>query len=52
MLPYRANIEQVTDDELSDGDCSPSSNLTDSEKLQAAFRTVGIPFTHPQFRQH
>lgn len=46
MLPYRENIEQVTDDELSDGDSSPSSNLSDSEKLQAAFRTVGVPFAH------
>ncbi|KAF6231611.1 hypothetical protein HO173_010143 [Letharia columbiana] len=43
MLPYHENIEQVTDDELSgdsDGDCKPSSNLSDSEKLHAAFQNV------------
>ncbi|CAF9912174.1 MAG: hypothetical protein ALECFALPRED_007895 [Alectoria fallacina] len=45
MLPCRENIEQVTDDELSDysdGDNRPSSNLSDSEKLHAAFRTRKI----------
>lgn len=53
MLPCRENIEQVTDDELSDysdGDNRPSSNLSDSEKLHAAFRTVGVSFVRPQLR--
>ena len=43
MLPYREKIEEVTDDELagdSDGDSKPSSNLSDSEKLHAAFQNV------------
>ena len=47
MLPYRDNTEQLTDDELSsvsDEDSRPSSNLSDSEKLHAAFRDVGISF--------
>lgn len=45
MLPYREKVEEVTDDELSgdsDGDCKPSSNLSDSEKLHAAFRNVSV----------
>ena len=42
MLPYRETVEQVTDDELS-GDCSSlTSNLSDSEKLHAAFQNVGV----------
>lgn len=54
MLPYRENTEQLTDDELSsvsDEDSRPSSNLSDSEKLHAAFRDVGIyffPFIAPR----
>lgn len=54
MLPYHENIEQVTDDELSgdsDGDCKPSSNLSDSEKLHAAFQNVSASFVHPQLRR-
>lgn len=54
MLPYRENIERVTDDELSgdsDGDSSPSSNLSDSEKLHAAFHNVSVSFVHSQLRQ-
>lgn len=45
MLPYHENIEQVTDDELSgdsDGESKPSSNLSDSEKLHAAFQNRKI----------
>ena len=45
VLPYREDIEQVTDDELSNdsnGKSSPSSSLSDSEKLHQAFRTVGL----------
>lgn len=44
MLPYRRNIEQVTDEEMSgdsDGSSSLSSSLSDSEKLHAAFQNVG-----------
>lgn len=53
MLPCRENIEQVTDDELSgdsDGDSSPSSDLSDSEKLHAAFRNVGVSSVQLQLR--
>ena len=53
MLPYHKQLEQMTDDELSDdsdGDSSPFSSLSDSEKLQAAFRNVGLSFVHPQPR--
>lgn len=49
MLPYRENVEKMTDDELSgdsDGDSNPSLNLSDSEKLHAAFRNVGVSFEH------
>lgn len=45
MLPYHENIEQVTDDELSgdsDGYSSPSLDLSDTEKLHAAFRNRKI----------
>ena len=55
MLPYRESIEQVTDDELSgdsDGVSSLSSNLSDSEKLYAAFQNVGVSFAHPQLRSY
>ena len=53
MLPYRENMEQMTDEELSgdsDGDSSPSPNLSDSEKLHAAFQNVGSSFVHPQLQ--
>lgn len=53
MLPYRESIEQMTDDELageSDGVSSPSSSLSDSEKLYAAFQNVGLFFVHSQLR--
>ena len=53
MLPYRKDIEQMTDEELSgdsDGDISSSLNLSDSEKLHAAFRNVGSSFVHLQLR--
>ena len=46
MLPYRENIEQLTDDELSidsDGASNPFLNLSDSEKLHTAFKNVGGP---------
>ena len=55
MLPYRKDVEQMTDDELSgdsDGDISSYSNLSDSEKLHAAFRNVGFSFVHSQLRLH
>lgn len=47
ILPYHENIEQVTDDELSgdsDGYSSPSLDLSDTEKLHAAFRNVSFLF--------
>ena len=53
MLPYRETIERMTDEELSsesDGDSSPSSSLSDSEKLHAAFRNVGFPLVYPDLR--
>ena len=53
MLPYRENMEQMTDEELSgdsDGDSIPSPNLSDSEKLHAAFQNVGSSFVHPQLQ--
>ena len=53
VLPYREDIEQVTDDELSndsDGNSSPSSSLSDSEKLHQGFRNVGASFSHPKFK--
>lgn len=55
MLPYHENIEQVTDDELqgdSDGDGGPSTELSDSEKLHAAFRNVGYSFVYLQLGWH
>lgn len=55
MMPYRENIEQMTDDELSgdsDGYSSPSLNLSDSEKLHAAFRNVSVFFAHPQLQRY
>ena len=54
MLPYHEHIEQVTDDDLSgDSDeySSLSSNLSDSEKLHAAFRNVIVFFAHPQLQR-
>ena len=45
VLPYREDIEQMTEDELSsdsDGNSSPSTSLSDSEKLHQGFRTVGF----------
>ena len=53
MLPYREDVGQMTDEELSgdsDGDISPSSNLSDSKMLHAAFRNVGSSFAHSQLR--
>ena len=53
MLPYRENMEQRTDDELSgdsDGDSIPSPDLSDSEKLHAAFRNVGFSFVNLQMQ--
>ena len=50
MLPYREGIEQVTDEELSgdsDGDNISSANLSDCEKLHAAFRNVGPSLVQP-----
>ena len=55
MLPYREKLEEVTDDELSgdsDGDSNPSSNLSDSEKLHAAFRNVSVSSVHLQFQRY
>lgn len=55
MLPYREDVEQVTDDEPSDDsdeDRSPSSNFSDSEKLHAAFRNVRVPFVGPQILRY
>ena len=55
MLPYRDSVEEVTDDELSgdsDGDRNPSSNLSDTEKLHAAFRNVGVSFVRPQLERY
>ena len=55
MLPSRENIEQVTDEELSDysdRDSRPSLNLSESEKLHAAFRSVGVSFAPPQLRRY
>lgn len=55
MLPYRENIEEVSDDELSgdsDGDSNPSSNLSDSEKLHAAFRNVSVSSVHLQLQRY
>ena len=40
MLPYREKVEEVTDDELSGDSDGDSSNLSDSEKLHAAFQNV------------
>ncbi len=43
MLPYHDATERVTDDELSsesDRDSGRSSDLSDSEKLRAAFQNV------------
>ena len=51
ILPYREDVEQVTDDELSDnsdGVGSPVSNLSDSAKLHAAFQNVCSTLDHPQ----
>ena len=51
VLPYREDIEQVTDDELSsdsDGTSSPPMSLSDSEKLHQGFRTVGFSFSQPE----
>ena len=53
MLPYRENMELMTDEELSgasDGDNIPSPDLSDSEKLHVAFRNVGSSFVHPQLQ--
>ena len=53
MLPYRENMELMTDEELSgasDGNNIPSSDLSDSEKLHVAFRNVGSSFVHPQLQ--
>lgn len=55
MLPYRENVEEVTDDELSgdiDRESNPSSTLSDSEKLHAAFRNVGVPSLHLQLQRY
>ena len=51
VLPYREDIEQMTDDELSsdsDGNGSPSTSLSDSEKLHQSFQNVGFSFSQPQ----
>ena len=53
VLPYHENMELMTDEELSDasdGDNIPSPDLSDSEKLHAAFRNVGSYFVHPQLQ--
>lgn len=53
MLPYRENMAQMTDEELSgdsDGDNIASPDLSDSEKLHAAFRNVGSSFVHPRLQ--
>lgn len=55
MLPYRENVEKVTDDELSGdsgGNSNPSLNLSDSEKLHAAFRNVGGSYVHLQLQRY
>ena len=52
-LPYHESIEQMTDDELSgdsDGNSSPASTLSDSGKLHAAFRDVGVPLVRRRRR--
>ena len=52
MLPYYGDNGRMTDDELlgsSDEDSgSPSSNLSDSEKLHAAFQNIRRCHEHLQ----